>query len=283
VVAKRTVIPTGASVATNARLLFRLAAINFRQGVTYRLEWLFGILSGFLALWIQVAVWQVLLGRGGPAASGSPVTAANMVTYLVAVRIVSAIVTSNVSREMESRLRTGDIADDLLRPTGFPVLVLGRSLGQMAAGLLNQALPVAILAEIIWGLQLPASLSGFLAAVGTVGMAVLISYAIAYLLGILGFWVWTTEHFEWLLGAFVQILSGAIIPFWFLPGWLQAVGSVLPFQMLGYTPVALYLGKLPAGEAARLIAVGCIWAAGLWALVAVCWQRAMTRLVIQGG
>jgi ABC-2 type transport system permease protein len=79
------------------------------------------------------------------------------------------------------------------------------------------------------------------------------------------------------------VLSGAVIPFWFLPGWLQAVGGVLPFQMQGYTPVALYLGKLSAQDAARFIAVGCAWAVGLWLLVAVCWQRAMARLVIQGG
>jgi hypothetical protein len=122
------------------------------------------------------------------------VSAANMVTYLVVVRVVSTIAASTVSGEMESRLRTGDIADDLLRPTGFGLLMFGRSLGQMAAGLLNRTLPVAVLAQLIWRLQLPASFSTFLAARGAVAAAVLISYAIAYLLGILGFWVWTTEH-----------------------------------------------------------------------------------------
>ncbi len=255
----------------------------FRQGVTYRLEWLFGIFSGVLALWVQVAVWEVLLGGGGAAAAGSPVTAANMVTYLVAVSVVSTIVNGDVSQEMESRLRTGDIVGDLLRPAGFPLMVLGRSLGQTAAGLLSRTAPVAIVAQLIWGLQLPASLSGFLAALGAVAVGVMISYAIAYLLGMLGFWVWSTEHFEWLFGALVQILSGAVVPFWFLPGWLQAIGSALPFHMLGYTPVALYLGKLSAGESARLIGIGCAWAAALWALAWLCWQRAITRLVIQGG
>lgn len=175
----------------------------FRQGVTYRLEWLFGIFSGVLALWVQVAVWEVLLGRGGAAASGSPVTAANMVTYLVAVSVVSTIVNGDVSQEMESRLRTGDIVGDLLRPAGFPLLVLGRSLGQTAAGLISRTAPVAIVAQLVWGLQLPASISGFLAAVGAVAVGVMISYAIAYLLGMLGFWVWSTEHFEWLFGALV--------------------------------------------------------------------------------
>lgn len=53
--------------------------------------------------------------------------------------------------------------------------------------------------------------------------------------------------------------------------------------MLGYTPVALYLGKLPAGETARLMGIGCTWAAALWLLAWLCWQRAISHLVVQGG
>jgi ABC-type uncharacterized transport system permease subunit len=270
-------------MAATIRTLTQLAAMMFRRGVTYRAEWLFGIFYGLLVVWIQVAVWRALLGQGGAAAAGSPVTAADMVTYLVLARVVAAIVRTGMARDMEGRLRTGDIVHDLLRPTGFPAMVLGRSLGQMAAGLLNQTLPVALLAHAIWGLQPPASPPALAAAVLTVVVAAVISYALAFLLGILGFWVWTTEHFEWLLGAVVAVLSGAAVPYWFLPDWLRVAGSALPFHMMGYTPVALYMGKLAAGEAAALLGVGCVWAVGLWALVLVVWQRAVARLVVQGG
>jgi ABC-2 type transport system permease protein len=268
---------------TSTRVFAQLASMMFRRGVTYRLEWLFGIFYGLLVLWVQVAVWRALLGSGVAAASASPVTAAQMVTYLVVARVVVAIVNGNVARDMEARLRSGDIVNDLLRPTGFPTLVLGRSLGQTAAGLLNRAIPVAILAHLIWGLQPPASLTALLACVCTVVVGTVISYAIAYLLGVLGFWVWTTEHFEWLVGALIQVLSGAAVPYWFLPDWLRAIAGALPFHMLGYTAVALYLGKLPPGEATQLVATGCLWAAGLWALAWFWWQRAVARLVIQGG
>jgi ABC-2 type transport system permease protein len=266
-----------------ARTFLQLAGMMFRQGVTYRLEWLFGVFYGLLVLWVQVAVWQALLGSGGAAAAASPVTARGMVTYLVVARVVTAIVNGSVSRDMETRLRSGDIVHDLLRPTGFPVLVLGRSLGQTAAGVLSRFVPVAVLAHLIWGLQPPASLTGLLAALGTVVVATVISYAIGYLLGILGFWVWTTEHFEWLVGALIQILSGAAVPFWFMPGWLRTIGGALPFHMMGYTPVALYLGKVSEAEAMVLLTVGCAWAVALWALAWLWWRRAILRLVIQGG
>ncbi|MBI3971247.1 MAG: ABC-2 family transporter protein [Chloroflexi bacterium] len=254
--------------ATSVRTFLRLAAMIFRQHVTYRVEWLFGIFHGLLFLWIQVAIWRALLGPEGEraatlgatasdSAAGTPITASDMVTYLVAARVVSAVVGAGVARDMESRLRTGHIVNDLLRPTGFPFMVLGRSLGQTAGGLLSHTLPVVVLAHFIWGLQPPGSLSGLVAAAGTVGVALVISYAIAYLLGILGFWVWTTEHFEWVVFGVIHVLSGAAIPYWFLPDWLRAVGSALPFHVMGYTPVALYLGKMPAAEATALIAIGC--------------------------
>ena len=172
------------------------------------------------------------------------VSAANMVTYLVVVRVVSTVAASTVSGEMESRLRTGDIADDLLRPTGFGLLVFGRSLGQMAASLLNQTLPVAILAQLFWGLQLPASFSGFLAACAAVAVAVLISYAIAYLLGILGFWVWTTEH-------------AAIPPRAAGEGHACSAGGIAgvawhpPSRRGGNGPAGPHAGLRPGGDAGR--------------------------------
>lgn len=280
--------------AASVRTFLRLAAVIFRQRVTYRIEWLFGIFHGLLVLWIQVAIWRALLGPQGEvvapleeatrgSAGVTPITASEMVTYLVVARVVSAVVGASVAREMESRLRTGHIVNDLLRPTGFPFMVLGRSLGQTAGGLLSHTLPVVVLAHLIWGVQPPVSPAGLLAAAGTVLVALVISYAIAYLLGILGFWVWTTEHFEWVVFGVIHVLSGAAIPYWFLPDWLRIAGSVLPFHMMGYTPVALYLGRMPADEAIAFVGVGCAWAMALWALAWWWWRRALTRLVIQGG
>lgn len=268
------------SATTSVLTLGRLASMLFRRQATYRIEWLFGIFHGLLFLWVQVAIWRALLG---PGETGSPVSAADMVTYLVVAQVLSTLVGAGVARDMEGRLRSGDIVHDLLRPTGFPVMVLGRSIGSKSATLLSNTLPIVLLSHLIWGLRPPASFAALLAALGAVIVGAVISYAIDYLLGILGFWVWTTEHFEWLVGAAIQVLSGAAVPFWFLPQGLRAFGAALPFHMMGYTPVALYLGKTDPGEAPALVATGCVWAAALWLAAWLSWRRAITRLVVQGG
>jgi ABC-2 type transport system permease protein len=269
--------------ARSLQTLVFLSTMIFRQSLTYRMEWLFGVFQSVLFLWVEVTVWQTLLGGSTGSNADSVVTAADMVTYLVVASVVRALVQAGIAEDMEARLRTGDIVNDLLRPVGFPVLVIGRSLGSAGASLLSRTLPTVILAYFVWGLKSPASWQGAVAVLGAVLIGVAIAYAINCLLGILGFWVWTTDHFVWLVGAFIRVLSGAAIPFWFLPDWLRAVGEALPFHTMGYTPVGLYLGKIPPSEAWFLMVAGLAWAVGLWGLVWLCWRRAISRIVVQGG
>lgn len=266
----------------NLDVLLCLTGMLCRQGLIYRAEWVFGVFRGYLFLWIQVAIWRALLEQGG-LPSGSPVSLADMVTYLTAVSVLQTATYSSVARDMEDRLRTGDIVGDLLRPTPFPVLVVGRSLGQAAASLVQRAAPVLLLAHLTWGLKPPSTLTGAVIGLLAVILAVAMAYAIAYLLGILGFWVWTTQHFEWLIDGVIRILSGAAIPFWFFPSWLQAIAQVLPFHVLSYTPIALYLGRMAPSEVAVQVATGAGWTLALWAFAWSLWRRALRQIVYQGG
>lgn len=272
-------------MAINARTFLNIAAMIFRRGTAYRVEWIFGVFQSFLYLWVQIAVWQALLTHSNVTATGTtgPVTMADMVTYLILVNLARTITREQVAYEMEGRLRTGDIVHDLLKPVGFPVVVMGRSLGQMCAGLLSRTLPSIVLAAAIWGIQAPVSVVAALGFVAAVAIGVAVNYALGYLFGILGFYTWSTEHFQWILNAFFDIVSGAVIPFWFLPGWVRAIGNVLPFHTLAYTPVAIYLGKVPASEAWALLGCGALWAAALWAVARWWWAKAVRRIVLQGG
>jgi ABC-type uncharacterized transport system permease subunit len=77
-------------------------------------------------------------------------------------------------------------------------------------------------------------------------------------------------------------LSGSVLPLWFMPGWLQTIAGVLPFQAAAFTPVAIYFGRPPGGLGPAL-AVQALWVAVLAALCALVWSRARHRVVVQGG
>ncbi|MHB0877121.1 MAG: ABC transporter permease [Anaerolineae bacterium] len=270
---------------TSLRVLTRITTMIFRRGITYSVEWLFGIFRAFLSLWVEIAVWTALLANTTVTATGttSPVTVADMVTYLVVAEIVLRITTESVSEDMERRLGSGDIAGDLVRPVGFPFLVLGRSLGQAAVRVLSNTLPAVLLVALVWGVKPPASAGAALLSLAATGVGLVVSYALGYVFGIIGFYMWSTEHFQWVLDAFFRIVSGAVIPFWFLPGWVKAIGNALPFQTMAYTPVGLYLGKIPPADAVSLLGLGLLWAVALLLAARFWWQRALRRLVVQGG
>lgn len=272
------------SVSTGLRTMVCIGQMMLRRGLTYRIEWLFGVLQGLIYLWVQVAIWQALLGgQAATSADGTTVTASDMVTYVAIATVLRSLVRAGISWDMEGRLRNGDIVGDLVRPASFPFIVIGRSLGETAASLLQRTFPALVLAQLIWGLKPPASLEAALACVIATLIGVALAYALDYLLGILGFWVWSVQHFEWLLGTLIRVLSGAMIPYWFLPDWLRAIGQALPFHVMGYTPVGLYLGKVSPTETWLLFASALVWTVGLWVLAVFSWRRAIQRLVVQGG
>ena len=267
------------------RTFLRMFSLIFRRNTIYRVEWLFSIFRSILSIWIEVAIWKALLSQNIASAVNtvSPVTTADMVTYLIVAHAIGRLMAVYISFDIENRLRSGDIALDLLKPVGIQYLLLGRSLGETAADFVFRTLPVTIIAAAVWGIQPPQSIFSCIFFICATALGVMLSYAIGYLLGLIGFWIFRTKDMWFLLEVVMRVLGGAFIPYWFLPRWLSNIGKFLPFHLLGYTPVGLYMGKILPGDAVTYFISGTIWVAFLWSLVIVLWKRAVNRLVIQGG
>ncbi len=262
----------------------RMTGMLFRRTLTSRWVWLLGVLDGLIILGVQYALWRALLPLSRPTPPGLPsVTPDVMVTYALLALTIGTLTRGRIARDIEDRLRKGEIVYDLLRPTGLPTIVMSRSFGSALADLVLQIVPVACIASFVWSLAAPASFGAVLLALLCALIGIVISYAIDFALGVLGFRVWTTEHFEWVVHMIRAVLSGAIVPFWFLSETVQGIASVLPFHMLGYTPIAIYLGRIEAGQAVFLILTGALWAVGLVLGAALMWRHAVRELTIQGG
>ena len=277
---------TGATstLATYWRVLWSLQRTHFNRSLTYRLEWLFGIVSTVLLIWTQVAIWRALLrDSGADVFGGAHVSASDMVTYIVLVNALGAHDWVTVGNQIDDRLQSGDITYDLTKPVGFPVLVLGQSLGEIFSRLLTQTLPVVVIAHLAWGLTPPASLTAAFAALATVLIGKSVAFAIGYLLGCLSFWMLSSWHYQWVVGTITKLFSGFVIPLWFMPEWLWLAPRLLPFHLLAYTPAGLYQGKIPTSEAWLLVGVGVVWTAVLWVAVVYAWRAAIRRVVVQGG
>ncbi len=75
-----------------------------------------------------------------------------------------------------------------------------------------------------------------------------------------------------------QLASGALIPVYLYPDWVQRVIRVLPFVHLADTSVTIALGGSVSSMYPQII-----WSAALLGIGIALWRRRLARLAIYGG
>lgn len=260
---------------------FYQARNELRRGLAYKGRVVWGLLYGLISVLPQVFLWQALyVGKGEVAGA----TLADMMTYVVLTNLVGIVANAGGASDLEQRMKSGQICIDLLRPANIRLLFVAQNLGSMVGGVLLQGLPMfALTVAIVGGILPPASWAAFGCFVLTTLMAMGIQIALQLFLGTLAFWFLNTFLVDWLLDFSWLVLSGAVVPLWFLPGWMVTVAQALPFQAARFIPVAVYLGKIPVSEVPRALITQGLWIVGLLTLQTVLWRRGLRRIVIFGG
>lgn len=252
---------------------------SFKKNSAYRSTVWLQIVASLIQVSIQVAVWTALIGTG----SVDGITRDDMVTYAILNSAMFAFVLTSLFNDVDARLRTGDIALDLLRPIHYPLFVLADQLGRSAYRVLFVVIPIVVASALLFGFSMPATGIAGVGFVAVLMLSILISYSIGYLIALLSFWFLTTFHFNWAIGALTTLFSGAFLPLWFFPdGWATFAG-LLPFQFLGFVPAATWMGQLAGTDLLRVIGVGIVWTLALLLLTRLLWHRATRQLVVQGG
>ncbi|NLV73719.1 MAG: hypothetical protein GXY52_03390 [Chloroflexi bacterium] len=240
-----------------------------------------GLLYGFFHIIPQVFVWRALYA-GKDAVAGA--TLPEMLTYVVLSNLVGFVTWFNGASYIEQRMKDGSIGLDLLRPVSMRGLFVAANLGDVATSLVMYGLPQTLLAIVlVGGIVAPVSWEAFGLFLLTtlLGMGVQICWML--FLGTFSYWFINTWLMQWLLQASWKLLSGALVPLWLLPKWMLTIARLLPFQASQYTPVAVYLGRIPVSDVPRAILVQVGWIIGLLALHSLMWHRGIRRIVVLGG
>jgi viologen exporter family transport system permease protein len=109
-----------------------------------------------------------------------------------------------------------------------------------------------------------------------------VSQLITLLMSLTSFWTMEVGGLTMAFAVVRTFMSGAVLPLWYMPGWLQIVAGALPFQASTYTPLAVYFGRPPGGLAVAL-GLQVLWIVVLGVLCVWLWSRARHRVVVQGG
>nr|WP_020512084.1 ABC-2 family transporter protein [Actinoplanes globisporus] len=256
---------------------------GFRRYATYRQATIAGsftnIVFGFLRCYVLLAVAAGAVG-GRPGGYDT----AQLATFVWVGQGLLTVVGIWGPPDLSDRIRSGDVASDLLRPVAPVTAYLAADLGRFLHAVLTRMIGPLIVGAIFFTLAVPTrwqtvplfAVSAVLATIGSFGCRFLIN-ATAYWLhdarGPLVLWTLSSG-----------LLAGLYFPLRMLPEWLAVTLWVAtPFPGLLQTPLDVLVERDPPVQQAGLVLLQACWAVALLALCRLVQHRAERKLVVQGG
>ena len=207
-----------------------------------------------------------------------------MLTYVFVSQMLQALHNAGTPLwEIQERVRSGDIAMELIRPFDFPLRFLFSDLGAVAFQFMTAVLPLYLLLFLLISPALPDSALQWFAFVLSAIMGYLIRYSIELTFGLFTFWLVETGGVEDIFYFAVSLLSGSVIPLWFFPGWLETLSGWLPFQGIFFIPNAIFVGQLEGQALIGALVTQLVWVVAAWLLLRFVWHQAAMKVVVQGG
>ena len=252
-----------------------------QRTVAYRRTVLINMATNLI--WVVVAyyLWQAVFAAQPQIANFDW---AHMRTYVLLAYAVNVLLNSSFGLyRIMFLIRDGNIANELIRPFNFLLAQLAQSLGNaLVEGAFSCLVTLALGALVLRGQPhvSAAALGLFLV---SVVLGFLIKFLINYLVALLCFWTKGIHGMMWAETAVTNILSGAVIPLEFYPGWLKQITLLLPFQGIIHTPLAIYQGDLSGSALWAALAVQVVWIGLLLLLTRWLWLPGLRALDIQGG
>jgi ABC-2 type transport system permease protein len=259
-----------------------LAKAGFRRYSTYRQATIAGaftnIVFGFLRSYVLLAV--AAAGSGTIAGYRGP----QLMTYVWVGQGLIATVGMWGDTELATRIRTGDVVSDLLRPIHPIPAYLAVDIGRAGFAVLTRFAVPVLVGIAAFDFYLPHHAITYPMFAVSVALATIASFGCRYIVNAATYWILDSRgpQLAWTVAA--TLLGGLYFPLHFLPGPLvTALWLGTPFPSLLQAPLDIVCERPSLGEASGYLAVQGAWLILIfWAAVTV-QRRAERKLVLQGG
>ncbi|PSL00175.1 ABC-2 type transport system permease protein [Murinocardiopsis flavida] len=265
------------------RVLFAVFSYELRRFSTYRVATAAGVFTnsvfGVINAMVLLAVFDAKPEINGYVAEDA------VLQVFVAQAMIGPVAIFGPPLDLADRIRTGEIAVDLLRPVHPLLWWLAHDLGRAAFSLAFRSAPTFTVGLLVFALPPPAAPEQWAGFAAAILLATLVGFGLRYLYAISGFWLMDTRGVHataWLLGTFA---SGMVLPLVLFPDAMAQVLRLLPFAALVQVPAEILMDKatLPGGTIAGGLAYQAAWAAALIAIGTLLTARATRKVVVQGG
>lgn len=184
---------------------------------------------------------------------------------------------------LPSKIGDGSISNELLRPVSFKGRMLAENAGNAAFNLLFHFVPALLIAAVTIGIQAPANGTMFLFFLLSALLGYGVLWTISFAAQMTAFWLINIWSLVTIKNVFINVLSGSMLPLWFMPEWMSGVLKFTPFSSIYFTPVQIYLGQLSYVQIAQKCGVQMVWIVLIYLLGNLLWRKGQKKLVVQGG
>lgn len=252
---------------------------SFMLKSAYRFDHFMGILNTIVRIFIFWGIYKALYGSN-TAVDGITMS---MVTtnFILSIGLEAVFYVNDFY--LPDKIGNGSIATELLLPISFKGRMIADNLGTAAFKLVYHFVPALILSILIMGIEPPANIPSLVLFIvsGLLGYGVL--WTISFVVQICSFWIINVWSIVTIKNVFVNVLSGSMIPLWFMPEWMSGIVEYSPFSSIYFTPVQIYLGQLSYEEIAYKCALQLVWFGIIYMIGNLLWAKGKKKLVVQGG
>ena len=257
----------------------QIANLWIQMAYTYRVNLAMELVGLLLKIYLLKVVWTAVYAGQGVV---DGIELRHVISFVTLANLQMWLIFPMLAWHLQERISEGHIALDLARPVPF----LGQLLANQVGGTVAFAPFVALalpLALFIGGLEPPASVSAALLYLVSMVLAYMVTTLLGMLMGLIAFWTLQTRGVQAIYDFVSQFFAGALVPLWFFPPALRRVADWLPFQAQAFIPLSLYMGQVPNQDIPAALGLQLFWAVVLFGVCWLVWQRAMRRVIIQGG
>ena len=261
------------------RTYIEFAVKKFQNKMTYRLEFFMGIVNTFITIVVYLCIYKALYGNAAEV-DGIPFTMV-ATNFVISLGLSSAFEYNEMF--LQDKVHDGSITNEFLKPVNFIFRLLAENVGDGIFKLVFNFLPALILTLLYTELCPPESILHLAVMIFSVCLGYLILWLISFIVQTWSFWLFSVWGIMTIKNVFVKILSGTLLPLWFMPKVLRKVIAFTPFESIYFTPIQIYLGQIQGTELLTKIAIQAAWIVILWLIANAFWKNGVKKLVVQGG
>ncbi|MDC7218299.1 MAG: ABC-2 family transporter protein [Spirochaetales bacterium] len=276
------------SVSRSLRPYSKFLSVRFQSLLQYRAAAWAGIVCQFFWGLIMIMSLQAFY-RSSSAVP--PISLKRAVSYIWLGQAFLGMLPWNIDKDMDRMIRDGSLCYEMLRPLDLYLYWFLRSFSWRFSTMILRVIPQVIFAALVlpllglpeWALVLPGRAVVYPAWLISLSLALLLSTAITTAANISLLWSISGTGTGQLIGTFVTLFSGMVIPLPFFPDSWQVVMRLQPFHGLLDGPARIFTGDIPLNEVPLEWGLQFFWILCFVALGRFMVGAGTKRLVVQGG